>query len=116
MDYADGTDTEPRGVRPGVNKLIQTDDTTVVAFAFDVGGELREHTAAHPILITCARGAVEFDAEGQTRRIAPGIVLRLDARVPHAVRATEPALMMLTMLHNQPPAELPAPVTEGLQP
>lgn len=114
MQTADGTDLEPRADRPGVRKLLQAEDTTVVAFAFGAGHELREHTAAHPILVTCARGEVDFEAEGTVARISPGAVLRLDARVPHAVRAPEPALMILTMLHDRQSVVVPEPVAEGL--
>ena len=89
MDWADASDLIPAAKKPAVRRLLKTDDTTVVAFAFAPGQELREHTAAHAILLTCARGAVIFTAEGRSRRLATGQVIRLDARVPHAVTADE---------------------------
>lgn len=114
MDWADGADLSPAAKKPGVRRLLKTDDTTVVAFAFAAGQELREHTAAHAILITCARGRISFTAQDRTEQVGPGKVLRLDARVPHAVVADEEALMLLTMLHQHEAEELPAPVAEAL--
>lgn len=115
MEWADATDLTPHADRPGVRRLLKTDDTTVVAFAFGPGQGLREHTAAHPILLTCARGAIEFEAASEVRSLAAGQVIRLDARVPHAVRATEDALMLLTMLHQYVAEQLPEPVAEALE-
>ena len=114
MDWADATDLQPAEKKPGVRRLLKTDDTTVVAFAFGAGQELREHTAAHAILLTCARGTITFTAQGESRRLAAGQVIRLDARVPHAVTADEDALMLLTMLHQHEAEQLPAPVAEAL--
>ena len=115
MDWADATDLTPKADRPGVRRLLKTADTTVVAFAFGPGQGLREHTAAHPILLTCASGAVDFEAAGEVRRLANGQVIRLDARVPHAVHAPDGALMLLTMLHQHEAEQLPEPVAEALE-
>lgn len=114
MEWADATALTPGPRRPGVKRLIRTDDTTVIAFAFAAGQEWSEHTAAHPILLTCARGSLTFTAHGESRQVAAGQVLRLDARVPHAVVADEDTLMLLTMLHQPEATELPAPATQAL--
>ncbi len=70
----------------------------VVVFAFDAGQELTEHTAAMPVLLQVLSGALTITADGRSDALALGGLMHLDARVPHAVRADEPAVLMLTML------------------
>lgn len=70
----------------------------VVLFAFDAGQELTEHTAAMPVLLQVLDGRLEVSADGRTEELAPGGLLHLAARVPHAVIAREPSRLVLTML------------------
>ena len=72
----------------------------VVVFAFDTGAELTEHTAPGPTLVQGLAGRPGFSAEGETVELLPGGLIHLDARVPHAVRATEPSKMTLTVIRQ----------------
>ena len=67
---------------------MRTEGGNVVLFAFDSGQELSEHTAAMPAFIQVLRG----------REVAPGDLVYLPTRLPHAVKALEPSVMMLTMI------------------
>lgn len=72
----------------------------VVVFAFDTGAELTEHTAPGPILVQGLAGRLQFSTEEENVELLPGGLIHLDARVPHAVRATEPSKMMLTIIRQ----------------
>lgn len=78
--------------------VFRADGVRVVVFAFDEGQALTEHTAAMPVLLQVLSGALAITADGRTDDLVPGGLMHLDARVPHAVRASEPAILMLTML------------------
>lgn len=73
----------------------------VVMFAFDTGQELTEHTAAMPVLLQVLSGRLAITADGRTEDLVPGGLMHLDTRVPHAVYAHEPSILMLTMLDSR---------------
>ncbi|MGV8907828.1 MAG: cupin domain-containing protein [Propionicimonas sp.] len=73
----------------------------VVMFAFDAGQELTEHTATMPVLLQVLEGRLAITADGHTEELLPGGLMHLDTRVPHAVLAHEPSLLVLTMLDGR---------------
>ena len=79
---------------------LKADRTNVVVFAFDAGEELREHTAAVPVLLFAIEGSLRITADGRTVDLTPGGLLHLGARVPHAVEASAPAKLALCLLTN----------------
>jgi quercetin dioxygenase-like cupin family protein len=70
----------------------------VVLFGFDTDEELSEHTAAMPVLLQVLSGSLEISAAGSTSTLPPGDLIHLTERTPHSVLATEPTILMLTML------------------
>ena len=78
--------------------VLKADGTNVVLFAFDAGEELREHTAAIPVLMQTLEGSLEIAADGRTVTLAPGDLIHLRAKVPHAVKALQPARFALFLL------------------
>lgn len=78
--------------------VMKAEGVRIVMFAFDTGQVLTEHTAAMPVLISVISGALDITADGRTERLVPGGVIHLETRVPHAVEALEPTIMVLTML------------------
>ena len=78
--------------------ILRAAGVRVVVFAFDAGQELTEHAAAMPVLLQVLSGRLAITADGRTDDLAPGGLMHVGARVPHAVRAAEPAILMLTML------------------
>lgn len=91
--------SEPSESRPSASIAFDDDATAkVVVFEFAAGQELREHAAAHPILVQVVRGAVEFDVSGREISMGTGDTVHLTSRLRHAVRATEPTTLTVTML------------------
>jgi quercetin dioxygenase-like cupin family protein len=78
--------------------VLKAEGARLVLFAFDAGQELTEHTAAVPVLLQALDGAFDITAAGRTVRLAPGDVVHLGTRTPHAVVALEPSRLLLTML------------------
>ena len=77
---------------------MRTEGGNVVLFAFDSGQELSEHTAAMPAFIQVLRGRLLVNGGDDEREGAPGDLVYLPTRLPHAVKALEPSVMMLTMI------------------
>lgn len=78
--------------------IIKGDGVNLVLFAFDLGQELSEHTAAMPVLLQVLDGALEVTAASRTVVMTPGDVMYLPAREPHSVLAMEPSRLLLTMV------------------
>lgn len=87
-----------RGGRPGASAVLDTETAKVVAFEFDAGDVLKEHAARHPVIIQVLRGRVEFTVQDDVYTLEPGRLIHLTPMLRHAVRATEPATLTVTML------------------
>ncbi len=68
-----------------------------VAFWFEAGGHLDQHSASGLVTIHTLDGALTVTADGVVHEMRSGDVLILDADVPHDVRAVEPSAMLLTV-------------------
>ena len=80
--------------------LYKDDKIRVVAFAFDVGQELTEHTAAVPALIQVITGRFRVTlGETVIEETGPGFWSHLPANLPHSVEALAPGVLLLTLLH-----------------
>ena len=95
-DVAAEVTVEPNGTLSRV--LYNDDQIRLVAFAFDKGQELTEHTAAVPVVIQVVSGRFEFTVGDQTTEICSDSWMHLKASVPHSVIAVEPSRLLLTLL------------------
>lgn len=102
---ADAPAANPDRPRPGVSRLLQGDGANLIAFNFLPGQDLPDHKAAHPITVQALSGELYFECEGKRVILEPGVVVHLQAYVPHAVScpptASGPAVMLLTMLTGE---------------
>lgn len=78
--------------------LVDNDRVRVVAFAFDSGEQLTEHTAAMPVVVQLITGDMRFEVAGATHHLTPGDCVYLAAGEPHSLEALEPSLMSLVMI------------------
>ena len=89
-------------IQPGaiVSKVIFRDDNVnVTVFGFDTGEELTEHQAGRPAVVEVLRGRLRFTAAGEELDAGPGFWLHMAPGTPHSLRATEPTVMLLTLIH-----------------
>ena len=84
--------------------LSKTGGGNVTLFAFDAGEGLSEHTAPFDALALVVEGSLTVTIGGVAVPTRAGAIVRLPARVPHAVDAASPSKMLLIMLRDQAPA------------
>lgn len=84
--------------------LLAAPGVRVVLFSFAAGQEMTEHTSTARALIQVLAGVCEFSVEGRPRTLQTGDLLHLPPRMPHALRATEPLTMLLTLVPEPTPA------------
>ena len=78
--------------------LLKSDGGTVTLFAFDQGQELSEHTAPFDALVHVLDGCSEITISGKKHHVVSGQMIIMPANEPHALRATKPFKMLLTMI------------------
>ena len=95
-DIATAVDIQAGAV---VSKVVYRDeDMNVTVFGFDVGQELTEHQAARSAVVQVISGRLRFTADGEEIDAGPGFWLHMAPNTPHALMATEPTVMLLTLL------------------
>ncbi len=80
--------------------LLKKKGGTVTVFAFDAGQELSEHTAPFDALVHVLDGRLDITVAGSPHSVSAGEVLTMPANKPHALKAPEPAKMMLIMIRE----------------
>ena len=78
--------------------LFKDDHLRLVAFGFDAGQELTDHTAGVPVTLHLVRGLMEVDLDGDVSTIGPEAWVHIPAGMTHAVRALEPSVMVLALI------------------
>ena len=61
------------------------------------GKEIREHQAKGDITVQCLEGQVDFQVAGEPRDLTPGAFLYLDTGAPHALKALDDSVLLLTI-------------------
>jgi len=88
-------------VQPGavVSKVIHRDERlNVTIFGFDSGEGLTEHQAAQAAIVQVLIGRLSFMADGEEYDAGPGFWLHMSPGTPHSLIATEPTVMLLTLI------------------
>ena len=93
--------------RPDVQVLSDIGAARLVLFTFKAGQQLQEHRTSSQILVQALRGRVIFTAAGSSVKLQAGMVLQLEANVPHTVEAQTDAVMLVTMT--------PSPASHSLE-
>ncbi len=89
--------TRFRDEGPYVQVLSDIDTARLVLFGFRAGQQLKEHHTSSQLLVQVLRGRVTFTAPGNSVKLQAGMVLQVEASVPHSVTAQTDAVMLLTM-------------------
>lgn len=96
---------DPSRTSPVAERVVHADGGSIIVFTFAPGQSMPEHNAAHPITVQCISGHLNFTVGGESISLDPGVVLHLDARVPHDVscpeNVTQNSVMLLTMLTGE---------------
>jgi len=78
--------------------ILKNPGGTVTAFAFDAGEGLSEHTAPFDALVQVTEGEAGVTIAGDAHTVSAGQLLKLPAKVPHAVKAITRFKMLLVMI------------------
>jgi quercetin dioxygenase-like cupin family protein len=82
-----------------LSRTVHEDERiTLVLFGFDTGQELSEHTSSRAALIEVLDGTAEITLDGEVHQAGPGTWLAMPPGMRHAIRATTPLVMALTLL------------------
>ncbi|MFO1512016.1 MAG: cupin domain-containing protein [Verrucomicrobiota bacterium] len=95
ISLAEETKFAPNGIVS--RTLLRTQTTRVVLFGFAEGQELTEHTSTQQAVIQILSGEGEFSLAGQPRLLKAGDLLYMPPNLRHAVKATQPFSMLLTL-------------------
>ncbi|HYO42801.1 MAG TPA: cupin domain-containing protein [Candidatus Limnocylindrales bacterium] len=82
-----------------LSRTVHEDErVTLVMFAFDAGQELSEHTSARAALVEILDGTASVVLAGEAVEAGPGTWIAMPPGMRHAIRATTPLVMVLTLL------------------
>jgi len=82
-----------------VSKVIHRDESlNVTVFGFDAGQELTEHRVARAAVVQVIAGRLRFTADGEEFDAGPGFWLHMGPDTAHSLVASEPTIMVLTLL------------------
>lgn len=95
VSLAEETKFAPNGIVS--RTLLRTDNSRVVLFGFVEGQELTEHISTQQAVIQILSGECEFSLAGQPRLVKAGDLLYMPPNLRHAVKATKPFSMLLTL-------------------
>jgi quercetin dioxygenase-like cupin family protein len=82
-----------------LSRTVHEDERiSLVLFGFDTGQELSEHTSSRAALIEVLDGTAEITLDGEVHEAGPGTWLAMPPGMRHAIRASSPMRMALTLL------------------
>jgi quercetin dioxygenase-like cupin family protein len=77
--------------------LDQYGPVTMVLFAFDAGGALKDHKAAGVVTIQALEGELIVRTEAHEYKLRPNMMVMLSPNVRHSVEAVKQSAMLLTV-------------------
>ena len=72
----------------------------VTVFGFDSGEELTEHRAGRAAVVQVVSGRLRFTVDSERLELGPGSWLQMAPGTPHALIASEPTVMVLTLVDS----------------
>jgi quercetin dioxygenase-like cupin family protein len=82
---------------PYVQVLSDIGAARLVLFAFRAGQQLKEHTTSSQIIVQVLQGRITFTATGQSVKLHDGMLIQLEATLPHSITAETDAVVLLTL-------------------
>ena len=82
--------------------LLRDEQLKVMRLVLPAGKELPAHAVDGPITMHCLEGAIDVTAHGRCTTMRAGDLMYLAGKVPHALRATEDASMLLSIVVQKP--------------
>jgi nitric oxide dioxygenase len=77
--------------------LLKDNNSQYTLFCLAKDTEIEEHTSTRNAVITVLEGKGNLNLEGKDITLAPGVFVFMPANAPHALRATENLVFILTL-------------------
>jgi quercetin dioxygenase-like cupin family protein len=82
-----------------VSRVVhRSDGMNATVFGFDSDEELTEHQAARVAVVQVLSGRLRFTVDGEQLDLLPGSWLHMAPGTPHSLLASEPTVMLLTLV------------------
>ena len=81
--------------------LVNEDEGSITAFAFDERQGLSEHAAPYDASVVVIEGEVEIKIAGSPHRLREGEMIIVPANKPHALKAVTKMKMLLVMVRSK---------------
>ncbi|SFB76637.1 cupin domain-containing protein [Massilia yuzhufengensis] len=78
--------------------LVKTEHMELIRLVLPKEKPMPEHSVEGEMTLVCLEGEIAFDAYGSTTVLRPNEMVYLAGGVPHAIRANEDAVALLTIL------------------
>jgi len=82
--------------------LLRDEQLKVMRLVMPADKELHDHAVEGPITMQCLEGAIEVAAHGSSKTMHAGDLMYLGSKVPHSLRATEDASILVTIVVERP--------------
>ena len=82
----------------GSRALVRDDHVEIFRLALPAGKKVPEHQVPSFVTIQCLEGAVEVRAHGRAQVMRAGTLIYLAGGQPHALKAIEDSVVLVTML------------------
>lgn len=92
--------------------LAKTGNMELIRLVVTKDKPLPEHKVDGEVTLVCIEGELEVDAHGKTTVLRPSEMLYLLGGVPHAVRANQDSVALLTILLKQGDANWTTPAKQ----
>ena len=80
-------------------RALYTDEhVKVLAFPFEAGQTLEEHTTPHPAMLHFLEGEADVTLGDDVRQARAGTWIHMPPRLPHSIHARTPVTMLLIVL------------------
>jgi quercetin dioxygenase-like cupin family protein len=85
--------------KPVSISLLRTPRLQLLRLVLAGGQRVPEHHVAGEITIQCVSGEADIEMSGNVCRLPAGTLVMLPGGLPHAVKAHEDAVLLVTVLH-----------------
>lgn len=97
-------DVEYTDDKPSIKVMIDTPAGKEIRIAFKKGQIMKSHKAGYPIVVAVMEGCIDFGLENERLVLDKGMLIALEANVPHNLFAAEDSIVRLS-LNKQDSAE-----------
>lgn len=91
------SDIEYGDTKPAIKVLFNNAAVKEIRIVFKKGQEMMEHKTSYPIVVEIVDGRIDFGVSGTMHRLDKGMLIALDADVPHNLVALSDSIVRLSL-------------------